>query len=68
MKVETLIIGSGVAAAALAQRLLDKNPNANIVLLEAGRKVKRRDAAIWQDYLVSGKLPYTQYYDRSIKH
>ncbi|MEH6461746.1 GMC family oxidoreductase [Chitinimonas sp. JJ19] len=63
MKVETLIIGSGVAAAALAQRLLAKNPNASILMLEAGRKVKMQDAAIWQDYVVSGKLPYTQYYD-----
>jgi len=63
MKVETLIIGSGVAAAALAQRLLANNPNASILMLEAGRKVKMKDAALWQDYVVSGKLPYTKYYD-----
>lgn len=64
MKVETLIVGSGVAAAALAQRLLAQNPNAAILMLEAGRKVKMQDAAIWQDYVVSGKLPYTSYYDQ----
>lgn len=63
MKVDTLIIGSGVAAAALANRLLAKDPNADILMLEAGRKVKMKDSAIWHDYVVSGKLPYTRYYD-----
>ena len=63
MSVKTLIIGSGVVAAAIATRLLEKNQKASILMLEAGKKVKMRDAAIWQDYVVSGKLPYTQYYD-----
>lgn len=63
MKVETLIIGSGVAASALAQRILTQNPDASILMLEAGERVKMQDAAIWQDYVISGKLPYTQYYD-----
>lgn len=63
MKTETLIIGSGVAAAALTNRLLSNNPNASILILEAGEKVKMQDAAIWQDYIVSGKLPYEKYYD-----
>lgn len=65
MKVETLIIGSGVVATALAQRLLLKNPHASILILEAGTKVKMQDSAIWQDYIVSAKLPYTRYYDES---
>src|SRR3569623_1389433 len=63
MNVETLIIGSGVAAAAIATKLLAKNPGASILMLEAGSKVKMQDSAIWQDYVVSGKLPYTKYYD-----
>ncbi len=63
MKVETLIIGSGVAATVVANRLLAQDSKASILLLEAGKKVKMQDAAIWQDYVVSGKLPYTQYYD-----
>lgn len=62
-KVETIIIGSGVAATALTHRLLSKNPNASILILEAGQKVKMQDAAIWQDYMVLGKLPYEKYYD-----
>jgi choline dehydrogenase-like flavoprotein len=63
MKVKTLIIGSGVAATALANRLLAHDRNADILLLEAGQKVKMKDSVIWHDYVVSGRLPYTQYYD-----
>jgi choline dehydrogenase-like flavoprotein len=63
MRVDTLIIGSGVAAAALSQRLLDKDPNASILMLEAGGKVKMQDYGIWTNYMVSGDLPYTKYYD-----
>ncbi|GAA3533673.1 GMC family oxidoreductase [Zobellella aerophila] len=63
MKVETLIIGSGVAAAALSQRLLGANPDAAILILEAGAKVKMQDAALWEDYLITGKLPYDKYKD-----
>ncbi|CAB3755675.1 GMC oxidoreductase [Paraburkholderia solisilvae] len=63
MKVDTLIIGSGVAATALANRLLAHDKSADILLLEAGQKVQMKDSAIWHDYVVSGKLPYTRYYD-----
>lgn len=63
MKVETLIIGSGIAAAAVSQRLLAYNSDASILILEAGTSVKMKDSAIWQNYILSGKLPYTQYYD-----
>ncbi len=64
MKVETLIIGSGVAAAALAQRLLARDPRASILMLEAGSSVKMKDAALWQDYVVSAKLPYDTFQDQ----
>jgi choline dehydrogenase-like flavoprotein len=60
---DTLIIGSGVAAAAIAQRLLDKDPKASILVLEAGGSVKMQDYSIWANYLVSGRLPYEKYYD-----
>jgi len=63
MKVDTLIIGSGVAAAALAQRLLAYDPKASILMLEAGSSVKMKDAALWQEYLVNNKLPYDTYQD-----
>ena len=60
---ETIIIGSGVAATTLTHRLLSKNPEASILILEADQKVKMQDAAIWQDYIISGELPYQKYYD-----
>ncbi len=62
--IDTLIIGSGVAAAALAQKLLEHNPTASIVILEAGTKVKMQDAAIWHDFVATGRLPYTKFYDK----
>ncbi|ATZ93187.1 MULTISPECIES: GMC oxidoreductase [Dickeya] len=63
MRVDTLIIGSGIAAAALSQRLLDHDPHASILLLEAGGRVKMQDYNTWTTYLVNGKLPYEKYYD-----
>lgn len=58
MKIETIIIGSGVAGAALASRLLKKNPEAAIVMLEAGTKVEMKNFATYQNYVVSGQTPY----------
>ena len=63
MAVDTVIIGSGVAAAALAQRLLDKDPKASILILEAGTRVKTKDFALWENYLITGQLPYDRYRD-----
>ena len=63
MAVDTLIIGSGVAAAALAQRLLDKDPKASILVLEAGSRVKTKDFGLWENYLITGQLPYDRYKD-----
>ncbi|OKO82298.1 glucose-methanol-choline oxidoreductase [Bradyrhizobium sp. NAS80.1] len=58
MKVDTVIVGSGVVAAALSQRLLELDPNASILILEAGERVKTKDFGLWQHYLVTGRLPY----------
>lgn len=67
MKTDILIIGSGVAATALANRLLQADPQRDILILEAGRKVKMQDQALWEDFMVSGaaynKLPYYKYND-----
>ena len=59
MKVDTLIIGSGVAGAALSSKLLKNNPDASILMLEAGTKVVMRDFALYQNYMVSGSTPYS---------
>src|ERR1700737_1020124 len=63
MPVDTVIIGSGVAATALAQRLLDKNPSASILILEAGSRVKTKDFALWENYLVTGRVAYEPFCD-----
>ena len=63
MKVKTLIIGSGVAATALSDRLLRANPAEDILLLEAGTKVKLKDFGLWENYVLTGKLPYERYWD-----
>jgi len=58
MGVGTIIIGSGVVAAAIAQRLLEKDENASIVILEAGQRVKLKDYGLWTDYLLYKRSPY----------
>ena len=58
MKVDVLIIGSGVSGTALASRILTDKPNASILLLEAGSKVKMKDFASWQKFLITKKFPY----------
>lgn len=67
MKVNTLIVGSGVAATTISQKLLNDDPNASILILEAGQKVKMQDQTLWTDYVannMSGSyLPYVKYYD-----
>jgi choline dehydrogenase-like flavoprotein len=61
----TVIIGSGVAASAISQRLLENDPDTSILILEAGVRVKTRDYGIWENYLVTGRLPYEAYWDLS---
>ncbi|MBX5164532.1 MULTISPECIES: GMC family oxidoreductase [unclassified Rhizobium] len=63
MKAETVIIGSGVAATAVAQTLLEKNPQASILILEAGVRVKTKDYGLWEQYMLTRQTPYEQYTD-----
>jgi len=56
--VDTVIVGSGVVAAAISQHLLEKNPSASILILEAGDRIKTKDFALWDQYLITSKLPY----------
>jgi choline dehydrogenase-like flavoprotein len=62
-KVDTLIVGSGVAATALVQRLLEASPRMSILLLEAGDRLKTMDFGMWTNVLATGKLPYDPLYD-----
>jgi choline dehydrogenase-like flavoprotein len=63
MTVDTLIIGSGVAASAVAQTLLSRDPKSSILILEAGARVKTKDFGLWEHYLITGQLPYDAYKD-----
>ena len=71
-----LIVGSGVAGSTLAQRLLEKNPAASILILEAGPKVEMKNRRFWWDYVVLqerstrgyrrlARKPYDFTYDQS---
>ncbi|MGE0566300.1 MAG: hypothetical protein AB7O50_17510, partial [Pseudolabrys sp.] len=59
MTVGTIIVGSGVAATALAQTLLENDPASSILILDVGQRVKTKDFGIWENYLVTGQLPYS---------
>ena len=63
MKVDTLIIGSGVVATALTKRLLEHKPHMTILILEAGNRVKTQDFGIWENFQVTGNYPFPQIFD-----
>lgn len=58
-----LLIGSGVAAATVAARLLEKDPSTSILMLEAGDRIPSRDRGLWWDYVTTRRLPYDYTYD-----
>lgn len=63
MKYEYLVVGTGVAAAAFVERLLQSHPHAAILMLEVGGRLAMRDYATYQDYLVTGVEPHAAYWD-----
>lgn len=63
MNADLIIVGAGVAAAAVARRILAQRPTTSILILEAGGRVKMRDFALYQNYLATGGLPYENFYD-----
>jgi len=63
MKVDTLIIGSGVVATALTKRLLEHTPHMSILILEAGNRIKTKDFGIWEAFQVTGNYPFPQIFD-----
>ncbi len=56
--IDTLFIGCGVVATAISQRLLERSPLASIIVLEAGRRIRTKDFALWEQYLITARLPY----------
>jgi choline dehydrogenase-like flavoprotein len=61
--VQYLLVGSGVAASSIAKRLLENDPNASILTLEAGSRIPAKDRRLWWDYVVNNRLPYDYTYD-----
>lgn len=63
MKADTVIIGSGVAATSVAQKLLEADPQASVLILEAGVRVKTKDYGLWEQYILTRQTPYDQFTD-----
>ncbi|MBL8827546.1 MAG: GMC family oxidoreductase [Planctomycetaceae bacterium] len=60
IKTRFLLIGSGIAAVTLAERLLRKDPHTEIILLEAGKTYLSKDRRKWWDYVITGKAAYAE--------
>ena len=59
----TIIVGSGIAATLVADRLLERDPLASILVLEAGGRIPSRDRRSWWDLVLHRTTPYASTYD-----
>lgn len=59
-----LIVGSGIAATLVCDRLLEANPLASILVLEAGGRIPSRDRRSWWDFVLENRTPYQKTYDQ----
>lgn len=57
MNTDILIIGTGVAATTLVTKILKEKPDASITMLEAGNKLKMKDFSLFQNFMITNKLP-----------
>ena len=58
-----VIVGSGIAATLVCDRLLEANPLTSILMLEAGGRIPSRDRRSWWDLVLGGRTPYEATYD-----
>jgi choline dehydrogenase-like flavoprotein len=58
-----VIVGSGVAATLVCDRLLEADPLASILVLEAGGRIPSRDRRSWWELVLARKTPYSGTYD-----
>jgi choline dehydrogenase-like flavoprotein len=63
MRADTVIIGSGVAATTVAQKILEADAQASVLILEAGVRVKTKDYGLWEQYMLTRQTPYDQFTD-----
>ena len=58
-----VFVGSGIAGATVAKRLLEAHRNTSILMLEAGPEVEAKNRRYWWDYLIFNRKPYDYTYD-----
>lgn len=58
-----VIVGSGIAATLVCDRLLDANRLTSILVLEAGGRIPSRDRRSWWDLVLGDRTPYAHTYD-----
>jgi choline dehydrogenase-like flavoprotein len=58
-----VFIGSGVAGATVAKRLLEHERSTSILMLDAGPEVRAKDRRYWWDYIIFDRKPYDYTYD-----
>lgn len=63
-----LLIGSGVAAVTVAEKILSRHPHAHIVILEAGKIYPSQDRRAWWDYVMTGKAVYNPAVDEPAEY
>ena len=61
---EYIIAGSGVAGITVAKNILESDPSASILMLEAGPEIKAKDRRFWWNYVTNAKTPYSFTYDQ----
>lgn len=61
-----VIIGSGVAAAIVADGIQRSHRTATVAVIEAGRRVPLKDRRKWWDFISTGVNPYDDYHDLDI--
>jgi len=66
MEFDTIIVGSGIAATLVADRLLERDPHASILVLEAGERITSRDRRSWWDLVLHNTTPYARTYDDDV--
>jgi choline dehydrogenase-like flavoprotein len=61
-RADYLIVGSGVAGALIAERILYRRAG-SVLMLEAGGNIDMRRKRRWLDVVMAGRLPYSDTYD-----